>query len=187
MQPSARAETSRPLFPSFRFRIWSPIGRRRRSAVLVARIDSHSGGPGALANHRAEVGVAAVLGAIGLVDAVVDRPVDRLEGDLLSHPGGDYAPGLLAESGPVPARIPSVIGADIEVAIDRDGPDPGRRAVSFSVLAKWRDVQVVRPGDPSKFVFRPDGHAERSFIARDRPVSSASAANRLDGIIRTSS
>ena len=43
------------------------------------RRDFSRGGAGAHADHRVEVRIAAALGAVGLVNSVIDRPLDRLE------------------------------------------------------------------------------------------------------------
>ena len=50
-----------------------------------------------------------VLRSVGVVDAVVDRSVYRLERDLLRHAGGDDPPGLLPRRSLVPTRILSVV------------------------------------------------------------------------------
>jgi hypothetical protein len=94
-------------------------------------------------------------GITSVVDKIVDRPVDRLEGNLLRHAGGDDAPGLLPHRGLMPTRVPSVIAARVEGAIDCDGPDPCRRAIGRAVLAERRDVQIVGLGDPPQLLFLP--------------------------------
>src|SRR5262249_38661669 len=129
MQPSPTAETSRLLLPSLRFCILSSskphqsscrsdistvlTACARRSGIDVVRHDFDRGGASACADHRAEVRAAAVLGPVGIVDEIVDRPVDRLEGDLLRPAGGDDPSGLLAYRGLVPTRILPVIAAHV--------------------------------------------------------------------------
>jgi hypothetical protein len=77
-----------------------------------------------------------VLRAVGFIDAVVDRSVHRLEGDLLRHAGSDYPPRLLPHCGLVPTRVPSVVAAHVEGVVDRDGSNPRRGAVCHPVLTE---------------------------------------------------
>jgi hypothetical protein len=107
-----------------------------------------------------------VLRPVGVVDAVVDRSVHRLKGDLLRHGGGDDPPGLLPHRGLVPTVILPVVAAHVEGAIDRDGPNPRRGAVRLSVLTDGEMCkssasailrsssfdQVVMVGSPSKLL-----------------------------------
>ena len=64
--------------------------------------------------------------------------------------------------GPGPSRPGSVVGAHVEVAIHRDGPDPGRGAVGdHPVFAERCDVQVIGLDDPTQLVLRPGVHGGR--------------------------
>src|SRR6266851_7774546 len=65
-----------------------------------------------------------------VVDAVVDRPVYRHEGDILRQASGDDPPRLLSHGGLIPTRALPVVAAHVEGVVDSDGPDPRRRAVS---------------------------------------------------------
>jgi hypothetical protein len=62
---------------------------------------------------------------------------------------GDPA-GMLGHGRLVPARCRPVIGADIQLVVHDDRPDPGRRAVGDAIDAEGGDVQVVGLGDPLK-------------------------------------
>src|SRR5271166_2741157 len=137
---------------------------RKDSGVDVARHDPDGRRAGASPDHRTEVGAAVVLRPVGVVDAIVDRPVNWLEGDLFRHARGDDAPGLLPHSSSIPARVLSVIAAHVEGAVDRDRPDPCRRAGRGAVLTKRRDVQIVGIGDLAQFVFRPTGHLRTLLV-----------------------
>src|SRR4051812_147550 len=72
------------------------------SGTGLTRHDLDRGGAGGRPDHRAQVRVAAVLRPVGVVDTVVDRAVDRLEGDFLRHAGRGDPPRLLPHRGPVP-------------------------------------------------------------------------------------
>src|SRR4051794_19293812 len=104
MQPSPTADTSRLLLPSLRFCILLllPLG--------LARHDLDGCGAGACADHRAEVRAAVALRPVRVVDAVIDRPLDRLEGDFLRHAGGRDPPCLLPYHRLVPTRLLPVVG-----------------------------------------------------------------------------
>src|SRR5208283_1270244 len=95
---------------------------RRRSRVDLARRNFDCRGAGAGADHRAEKRAALVLRPVGAVDAVVDRPVDRLKGDFLRHPRGADPPRLLPHRSMVPTRVLPVVAAHVERVIDHDGP-----------------------------------------------------------------
>src|SRR5271168_553171 len=103
------------------------------SVALVSRGTTLAG---ARADHRAEVRAAMILHPVGVVDAVINDAVDRLEGDLFGHAGGDDPPRLLPPRGLIPARLLPVIAAHVEGVVDRDGPDPCRSAVCHLVLAE---------------------------------------------------
>ena len=104
--------------------------------IVIARHDLDRREPGACADHRAEVRAAAVLRPVGVVNEVVDRPIDRLEGDFLRHAGGSDPPRLLPHRGLVPSRVLPVIGAHVEGVADRNGPNPRRGAVRHPVLTE---------------------------------------------------
>src|SRR2546427_11117463 len=108
----------------------------RRSGIGVPRHDLDRGGARAGADHRLEVRAAAVLLPVGVVDEVVDRPVDGLKGDFLRHAGGDDSPRLLPRRGLVPTRVPPVVAAHVEGTVDRDRPDPRWSAVRRPVLTE---------------------------------------------------
>jgi hypothetical protein len=55
---------------------------RRGSGIGLARHDLDCRGAGTCGDHRAEIRAATVLRLVGVIDPVVDRPVDRLERDL---------------------------------------------------------------------------------------------------------
>src|SRR3954449_3930328 len=93
-------------------------------------------GAGAGADHRAEIRAALVLRPVGVVDEVVDRPVDRLERDFLRHAGGSDPPRLLPHRSLVPTRALPVVGTHVEGVADCDGPDPRRGAVRYPVLTE---------------------------------------------------
>ena len=125
----------------------------RSLAGCLARHGLDRRGAGAFADHRLEVRAAMVFRPVGVVDAVIDRSIDRLKGDLFRHAGGDDPPRLLPHCGLVPARALPVVAAHIEGVVDGDGPDPGRSAVGHTVFAERCDVQVIGLGDLAKFVF----------------------------------
>src|SRR5881409_3726463 len=102
----------------------------RPSCVGLARHDLDCRGARACADHRAKVRATLVLDPVGLVDAVVDRPVYWHEGDLLRQAGGDDPPRLLPHGGLIPTRLLPVVAAHVEAIVDSDGPNPCRRAVS---------------------------------------------------------
>ena len=108
-----------------------------------------------------------VLRPVGVVDEVVDWPVDRLEGDFPRYAGGSDPPRLLPHRGLVPTRILPVVAAHVEGVIDRDGPNPRRGAVRHPVLTERCDVQVIGLSDFVQFVFRPCGHS----LSSDRVAS----------------
>src|SRR6516165_7102234 len=99
MQPSPMADTCRLLLPSLRFcmvfRLCGAMGFTRGD------FDRCGAGPGP--DHGAEVRAVTVLRLVGLVDAVVDRPVDRLERDFFCQAGGRDPPRFLTHRGLVPA------------------------------------------------------------------------------------
>src|SRR5216684_1697123 len=76
---------------------WLSKSRHRSegSGSSVARHDLDRRGSCAWADHGVEIRAAAVLRPIGVVDAVVDRTVDRLELDFPCHAGGDDPSRLL--------------------------------------------------------------------------------------------
>src|SRR5439155_25995666 len=117
----------------------TPKNTAGRSRIGFARRDLDCRGAGTCADHRPEIRTAAVLRAVCFVDAVVDGPVDRLESDLLRHAGGGDAPCPLPYGGLIPTRLLSVIAADVEDVIDRDGPNPRRTAVRYPVLTERGD------------------------------------------------
>ena len=100
-----------------------------------------------------------ILRSIGVVDALIDRPIYRFECDRLRQAGGGDLPRLLLYCGLVPTRLLSVVSAHVEGVVDRDGPDPRRGAVRYPVLTERRDVQVIGLGDLAQFVFQPCGHS----------------------------
>src|SRR6266851_8978751 len=121
MQPRPRAETSRPLFPSLRFCMsilrWSVsrlCGRARQSFTGAARRDLDCRGSGAGADHGAQVRAATILRAVSVIDAIVDRPIDRLEIDFFRHAGGYDPPRVLPHCSLIPARNLPVVAAHIE-------------------------------------------------------------------------
>src|SRR6266567_8403467 len=73
--------------------------------------------------HGAQVGASLVLRSIGAIDAVVGRPVDRFEGDIVRDAAGADSACLLSSGVLVPARLLPVVPAHIESIVDRDGPD----------------------------------------------------------------
>ena len=99
---------------------------QRDNAIAPPRRDLDCRGAGACADQRVEIRAATVLRLVGVVDKVVNRPVDRLEADFLRHAGGSDPPRLLPHRSLVPTRVPPVVGAHVEVFADRDGPDPRR-------------------------------------------------------------
>src|SRR5579875_89848 len=131
------------------------------SFLSLARHDLD--GRGASANHGAEIRAAFVLLPIRIVDTVVDRPVDRLEGDFSRHAGGSDPPRLLSHRSLVPAGFLPVVCPHVECIIDHDRPDPSRGAIGLAVLAEWRNVQVIGFSDPAEFVFRPRSYREISL------------------------
>src|SRR5207248_11749722 len=68
----------------------------------------------ALAYHGFEIRAGAVLRAISVVDAVVDRPAYLFENDVLRHARGCDPPCLLDEGRLIPARFLSVLGAHVQ-------------------------------------------------------------------------
>src|SRR5208283_1035318 len=94
-------------FPGHNFTItWGMVPSLFRG---FAWHDPERCGAGALADHRLEVRAARVFRAIGVIDAVVDLPAHRLEGDFLRHPRGRDSPRLLPQRGLVPPRFLAVI------------------------------------------------------------------------------
>src|SRR4051794_12939151 len=116
MQPSPRADTSKPLFPSFRVCI---------SILLGSGHDPDRRGAGDGTDHRVGIGAVTVFRSVSLVDAVIDLPVDRFELDLSRHPSSDNSTCLLPDRGLMPARASLIVSTHVEVVVDRDGPDPG--------------------------------------------------------------
>src|SRR6516225_11721051 len=68
-----------------------------------ARHDLDRRGACALADHGFQIRAALVFGAVGIVDAVINLPVYRLEGNFPCHPRGRYPSRLLPQRGLVPA------------------------------------------------------------------------------------
>src|SRR6516164_3444974 len=99
------------------------------------------------ADHRSQIGVAAVLPTVSLVDPVVERAVDWREYDVLGHARCGDPSRLLPQRGLVPARVLAIVGANEKLAVDRDGPDPGRRAVGDTIITQGSDVKIVGLGD----------------------------------------
>jgi hypothetical protein len=77
-----------------------------------------------------------VFRAVGVVDEVIDRPIDRFEDDFFCHSGGDDPPGLLPDRGPIPTRVLPIVAAYEEGLVDRDGPNPRRCAVRHAILTE---------------------------------------------------
>src|SRR5260221_313384 len=119
-----------------------------------------------------------VLRPVGVVDAVVDRSVHRLEGDLLGHAGSDDPPRPLPRCGLVPTRVLPVVAAHVEGVVDRDRPYPRRGAVRHPILTERRDVQVIGLSDLAQIVFRPCDHCRfslKTWLApAQRPLSGSS-------------
>src|SRR5215213_2547881 len=90
----------------------------------------------ARADRRAQIRAAAVFRPVGLIDAVVDRPADRLESDFPCHPRGRDPARPLPERRLTPARVAPVVGTHIKAVVNRDGPNPGWSAVRHPVLAE---------------------------------------------------
>src|SRR5947207_4810404 len=153
----------------------TPKNTAGRSRIGLARRDLDCRGSGTCADHRLEIRTATVLRAVSVIDTIVDWPVDRLEGDLLRHAGGDHPPCPLPYGGLIPARLLSVVAADVEGVIDRDRPNPRRGAVRHPVLTERRDVQIVCFSDLAQLVHRPQGHL---FVLLDYGRSSVLIARR---------
>src|SRR5438105_7212408 len=82
------------------------------------------------------LGFTVVFRAVGVVDEVIDRPMDRFEGDFFRHSDGDDPPRLLLDRGPVPTRVLPIVAANEERVVDRDGPNPRRCAVRHAILTE---------------------------------------------------
>src|SRR5260221_14107800 len=117
-----------------------------------------------------------VLRSVGVVDAVVDRSVHRIEGDLLRHAGSDDPPRLLPRCGLVPTRVLPVVAAHVEGVVDRDGPNPRRGAVRPPVRTERCDVQVICLSDLAQLVFWPCDHCGFSFETWHAPAGLRSLA-----------
>src|SRR5882762_6663536 len=138
----------------------------------ATRRDFDRGRAGARADHRLQVRAFVVLRAVCVIDAVIDRPVDGLEGDLLRAAGNGDPPCLLQRGGFVPPGVLPVVRTHVECTVDHDGPDPGRGAVGNPILAERRNVQVVGLGDLAQFVSRPSFHC-KSFLKARRLTGAA--------------
>src|SRR3954453_9280832 len=71
----------------------------------------------AVADHGSEIPAALVLRPVCLVDPFVDRSLDGFEAHLPRRARGGDPPRLLPYRRLVPARVPPVIGADVERAV----------------------------------------------------------------------
>src|SRR2546425_12583638 len=87
-------------------------------------------------DHRREIWTAFVLSSVRVIDAVIDRTVYWLEGNLLRYASGADPSSFLSHRSLIPTRLLSVVTAHVEFIIKDDRPNPRRRAVSFSVLPK---------------------------------------------------
>src|SRR3954463_13003447 len=67
-------------------------GANAPSGVAIARHDLEGRGADPGADHRAQIRTAMVLCPVGVIDAVIDRSVGRLEADVPGHAGDDDLP-----------------------------------------------------------------------------------------------
>ena len=140
-----------------------PALDRRSSGLRFARHNPHRGRACSSADHWTQVRATTVLRSVRFVDAVAGGAVDRLEGNVLCHPGGDDSPRLLLNGRLIPTGLLPVVSTHVEGVINYDGPNPCRRAVRLTVFAKWRNVQVIGLCDLAQFLIRPCFHRLIAF------------------------
>src|SRR6516162_5605418 len=128
------------------------------------RDDPNSRAACTLVDHRLQIRAARVFRAVGIVDAVVELSVYRLEGNFLRYARSGDSPRLLPQRGLVPSRVFAVVRAHIERAVDDDRPYPCERAIGLAVFAQRRDMQIVGLGDAFKFFFQPCRHFRILFL-----------------------
>src|SRR5579859_1092776 len=122
------------------------------SITVSVRHDPDRRGTRASADHGLEVRAAFVFNAVGIVNAIVDRTIHRLENDLLRYAGGDDSPRLLPYRGLIPAGFLPIVTANVKGIVDPDRPDPGWRAIRDSIFTKRRDVETICLGDLAQFI-----------------------------------
>src|SRR5690242_10923621 len=115
--------------------------------IRLAWHDLDCCGASACADHRLEIWAAMVLRPVRVVDEIVNRPVDRLEGDFLGYVSSSNPPCFLAHCGLVPTGLLPVVRAHVELVTDNDGPNPRWRPVGHTVLTERRYVHVIGLGN----------------------------------------
>ena len=109
---------------------------RRGLRIIRSGHDFHGGGACSCADHRFQVRTRAVLGPIGRINAIVDRTINGFKNDLLSHARRVDSADPLMHCCLMPAGLHSVVATHIEVTVNRNRPDPSRRAVRMAVVTK---------------------------------------------------
>src|SRR5687767_6279418 len=129
--------------------------RRSPSTTFFAWCDSDGRRARSGADHGRQILALAVFHPVGVVDPVIDRSFNRLEGDFPCHARCNDPSGLLTNRGLIPAGFLTMITTHIERTIDHDLPDPSWGAIGDTVLAKRCDLQIVDLIDLRKLVLGP--------------------------------
>src|SRR5215211_363801 len=170
MQPSPIAETSRPVSPSIRFCIRSPL----ILASVGHELDRGGLRPGVHDAADDPFAVAAVLAAVGGVDLVIEVGVGVGEGDVLVDTAGPDVALVADLGGGEPAAAASVHRTHVEVVADADDPD-GPRVAQGAVASGRRDLQLLRAPDAGELVVGPCGHGDSLATRWDGEQDSACA------------
>src|SRR5574337_92987 len=150
--PKARCPPVQPVVCS------SVIVRFLPSALCrsVLRTDTQGCCDGRLGQHRSQiaVAVAGVLRAVGGVDGRANVLPSRGEGDLqLTAAGPDRAERMF-RSVPIPDAVTAAVRADVQRAVDDDGPDryvPAQGTVNTA----GADLDLLGGAEPVENICRP--------------------------------
>src|SRR5262245_40067739 len=86
--------------------------------LSLARHNLDGGGAGVSTNHWFQIGAALVLCPVGVVDPIIDRSCDRLQGDFLHHPCGRYSACFLPQRSLIPTGVLPAVCAHVQSIIN---------------------------------------------------------------------